>query len=327
MKRKLKALVQRGVAMAAPAILRSRRESLLILMYHRVLPVGHPDRASEQPGMYVSPETLDMHLSLLSRSFSLIELGEWLDRAKQNLSLPPRACAITFDDGWRDNYDFAFPVLKRHQVPATIYLVSDLVGTSYSFWPNIVLEYLRQAASRDQWPDWLRQASPAVESARLAEDEIERIVARLKATYTDREMMSLAEPLRQNPDASRRNLMSWDEVRQMASGGMIRFGSHTRHHTRLTGSLPRELIQDEIVSSARVIEEQIGVRPSTFCYPNGDHCEAAVEIVRGAYIGAVTTRTGWNSAQYDPCLLKRVGMHDDVSLTPSSFISRICGVG
>ena len=99
------------------------------------LPVT-PLKRLEQPGMYVSPDTLAMHLRVLKRHFEIVDLGDWLRRQRDGSALPDRACCITFDDGWRDNFQHGFPVLRAARVPATIFLVADFIGTRYRFWPN-----------------------------------------------------------------------------------------------------------------------------------------------------------------------------------------------
>jgi len=133
----LKRLAEGAVAPLAPFTWRLRGGSrLLVLMYHRVLPADHADRLIEQPGMYVSPQTLDLHLTVLKRHFPVVHLDEWLSAAQRGGPLPSRACALTFDDGWRDNFEHAFPVLLRHRAPATIFLVSSMTGTLRQFWPN-----------------------------------------------------------------------------------------------------------------------------------------------------------------------------------------------
>src|SRR5262245_47823275 len=119
----IKGTLRRTVGAVAPLSWRVRRNpALLVLTYHRVLPASHPDRAVEQPGMYVAPETLAMHLRVLKRNFELIHLSEWLQRASSGRQLPKRACCISFDDGWRDNFEFGYPVLRDANVPATIFL-------------------------------------------------------------------------------------------------------------------------------------------------------------------------------------------------------------
>ena len=300
-------------------------------MYHRVLPEQHPDRRTEQPGMYVSPETLAMHLVELRRHFELVHLDDWIRAANQGLQVPHNACAVTFDDGWLDNYEHAYPLLKQFECPATIYLVSDLVGTRYEFWPNRLSELL-VADDRRALPDWL---SAIAEREKLLEsslpvDYIERVDAVInacKAMKSDAEMISLLDEVglqraRKTSDL-RRNLMNWTEIKEMAVGDLIRFGSHSRRHTRLSDQVSNEVTRDEIVNSAAVIERNLGSKPKTFCYPNGDYSAAALGVVRKHYEAAVTTRTGWNALHTDKHVLNRVGVHEDITNDSVGFLSRI----
>jgi peptidoglycan/xylan/chitin deacetylase (PgdA/CDA1 family) len=303
-------------------------------MYHRVLPHEHPDRVHEEPGMYVSPQTFELHLQLLRRQFTLVHLDEWLSDAGAGRPLPRAACAVTFDDGWRDNFDHAFPLLRKHGVPATIFLVADLIGTRYSFWPNRLSRLLRSAHAPQvlqSLPEQLRAAAgePAFAGRDMTQLS-DSLIAHSKTLFTDAQMNSLLdsiEPAHGGSDPEGRDLASWDEIRAMGVGDLVRFGSHTRRHTRLRTDLDARQLEDEIVSSQRVLADQLGTAPRTFCYPNGDHCPAAVAMVRDNYLGAVTTRHGWNSPRSDRWLLQRVGVHDDVSKTQTQFLARLAGVG
>lgn len=329
--RLLKASAQHLAGTVAPFLWRWRAPSLVVMMYHRVLPHTHPDRATEQPGMYVSPETFEMHMHLLRKHFELVHLDDWLDALAENRPLPRHACAVTFDDGWRDNYQYAFPVLERLGVPATVYLVSDLVGSSYSFWPNALAKLVASGSQADtaRLPAWLQAVIEETARAGLARGSaahIDAIINRCKGSRSDEEML---DALREaaNPAPAERDLMSWDEIREAHRSGLVRFGSHTRRHQRLTKVRDAEQLRDEIVASREVIAEQLGTPPRTFCYPNGDVSPEALELVRRHYSGAVTTARSWNTAASDKHLLNRVGVHDDVSSTPASFIARLAGVG
>ena len=101
----------------------------------------------------------------------------------------------------------------------------------------------------------------------------------------------------------------------MAESGLVRFGSHTRRHTRLHAGLSQEALADEIEGSAQEIERLVGRRPTLFCYPNGDHTPEAVSEVRKHYRGAASTSHGWNDTGLDTMYIRRVGMHEDVSGT------------
>jgi len=338
MRREVKKLIQGTTALAAPLLLRSRSTSLLVLMYHRVLPDGHPDREHEQAGMYVTPGTLQMHIDVLRRHFSLIHLDDWIQRRSTGVEVPRLACALTFDDGWLDNYQHAFPVLRQAAAPATIYLVSDLVGTGYAFWPNQLAQLLASPVAAGT-PHGLPEKLTAILAGAggspgacgpMLPAQIDAVIGRCKQVFTDAEMQSmLADAVSRVAPAggARRNLMNWDEIREMQATGLVRFGSHSRRHTRLLESLSREATRDEVIDSAEVIERETGIRPTTFCFPNGDHSAAAIAFARQGYSAATTTLRGWNSPDCDFHLLKRLGVHEDVSSTPAAFLSRIVGVG
>ncbi len=334
MKRLLKGAAQSLVAPVAPLLWRRRTHPrLLVLMYHRVLPQDHPDRGSEQPGMYVSPDTLALHLRALKRHFTLVHLDEWMRGATSGQPVPRLACALTFDDGWRDNFQYAFPILEAAAAPATIYLLPDLMGTRYSFWPNRLARLLADGQNNrvfDCWPEWLRELVAGTAPDRqptlpLPMEQIDAVIEQCKLRYTDDVMLDQLRGIETHGEtnAAERDLLSWEEAREMAASGLIRFGSHTRRHIRLDARTAADVLQDEIRQSRPAIEERLGTPVSSFCYPNGDHCPAAVELVRASYLTAVTTRRGWNSASTDPHLLNRVGVHEDVSASAAAFVARL----
>jgi peptidoglycan/xylan/chitin deacetylase (PgdA/CDA1 family) len=278
--------------------------------------------------MYVSPQALAMHLELLGRYFTLIHLDDWLEAIAVRRPLPARACAITFDDGWRDNYEYAFPVLMRAQAPATIYLVSDLVGTRYSFWPNQLARILADmdAGARSRLPRWMRQSIQQAGAADgpLNARQIDRVIVECKNQRSDAQMLAALEQFGDAASGTERDLMSWDEIRQMWASGLIKFGSHTRWHTRLSRVSSPEALKDEVVGSRECIERQLGVTPRTFCYPNGDTSPEAVEWVRSTYAGAVTTASGWHSVNADPFMMRRICVHEAVS-SRGALCARISG--
>ena len=331
----IKQIVRRGLGLAAPMAWALRpTPSLVVLTYHRVLPKDHPDRLVEQPGMCVAPETLEMHLGILRRYFEFVDLADWVRRSNALQSLPPRACAITLDDGWRDNFDYAFPVLVRHRVPATIFLVSDFIGSSYQFWPNRLAELLYRLADRSSaWPSELVSLfrrvglDPAAVDREEATSFVGRAIAACKS-LTDAEVVQVLDEVERGGSQENRgrSLLSREEVAELSDSGLIAFGSHSRRHTRLIERLPPAVMEDETKESRRLLE-QLTKRPvDLFCYPNGDYCNRAVSAVRGTYLAAVTTVAGWNYPTTDRHLMPRISLHDDISGDQKSFLARIGGL-
>jgi peptidoglycan/xylan/chitin deacetylase (PgdA/CDA1 family) len=327
----LKRLAEVAVAPLAPLVWGLQpAPSLLVLMYHRVLPPEHGDRAIEQPGMYVSPATLDMHLQVLKRHFPIVHLDEWIATAATGGPLPKRACALTFDDGWRDNFEYAFPVLRRHQAPATIFLVSAMTGTEREFWPNRLARRLALLSAAEALPEPLERVlapvlEPARRSGRWRLEELDQAIV-LAKQLGEEEIQRLLDTL-PPAAAAGRAVLNEDEVRAMAASGLVRFGSHTRTHLRFRGELPAPILAEEIGGSRAEIAQVAGpAGVGVFCYPNGDTTPAAIGVVRQHYLAAVTTRKGWHSAGADPFLIRRIGVHEDISNRPAAFLARISGL-
>jgi peptidoglycan/xylan/chitin deacetylase (PgdA/CDA1 family) len=321
--------LRQSVAAIAPALWRlSRRPRLLILMYHRVLPLDDPARQFEQPGMIVAPETLEMHIQTLRRYFELVHLDNWVRDSMKGRALPQLACALTFDDGWRDNHAHAFPVLKAAGAPATIYLVSNLIGGSYGFWPTRLARILCNAwiAGDEGAPSRLsalcsKVAVPTHAARSAVRATADTVVTALKREYDDAHMQRAVSELQ--PEDGERELLTWSEVREMADSGLVRLGSHSCTHTRLTPGLDHGLMYQEVNQSAIDLEASLGTPIAGFCYPNGDHTSRAVELVGHRYQYAVTTNSGWNTVATNRALLRRIGVHDDVSDTPRRLIARV----
>lgn len=303
-------------------------------MYHRVLPKDSPARKTEQPGMYVSPETLDLHISVLKRNFDLVHLDDWLHRAARGAPLPRLACALTFDDGWRDNYEFGLPVMIKHGVPGTIFLVSSYIGGTQRFWPNRLMNLLERSFSEPgsiAFPEQLRAlVEPVLAQARargaLRAGDIDRAVQNAKA-FDEADIRRLLDSIDEEADDSREvaEILTAEEVARMGATGLIRFGSHTATHFRFDGHASFRELEREIVESRRELRDLSGQEIDLFCYPNGDTSLEAIDWVRRTYLGAVTTRRGWHAAHDDPHLIRRIGVHDDVSDTRESFVARLSG--
>jgi len=110
---------------------------ILILVYHRVLRDREEKTQLVQPGMYVTDTVFEKQIQFLCDNYEMVSfeslLKLWRDKGVNRFT---RYCVITFDDGWADNYTCAFPILKRHHVPATIFLATSYIGTNQRFWTD-----------------------------------------------------------------------------------------------------------------------------------------------------------------------------------------------
>jgi len=304
-----------------------QRNSLLVLTYHRVLPRGFPELPIVEPGMFVFDNTFEMHVRELLEHFQPVDLAVWLRLREQGGELPVRAFAITFDDGWRDNYDYAFPILTKLQVPATIFVVSALAGTQYSFWPERLARRLQSSIAntniRSPWLDHLIRDS-GVQLGALDNDAISRVISVAKRE-TDRANHAHLDELNKLFGAvdtnSSRDLADWSELAEMARSGLVRIGSHTRHHVRMSDQLSEDELRTEIVMSREEIEGNCGHSAELFCFPNGDMTVASVDLVEKTYRGACTTEIGWNTSTTPAHALRRVLIHEDRCSTKNAFLA------
>jgi len=321
------------------------RGCVIVLTYHRVVPQEVVVRQHIQPGMYMLEETFAAHIAYLREHFTILSLEELLDLWRTNQFKSDRSyCVVTFDDGWRDNYQFAFPILRRYAVPATIFLATDFIGTMRWFWPDrmmLVLERARAQTSsstiRDEVSAMLAETVGVRQSAddgnflfvssgkpidvgaiielckEVAVDEIEDLIDRLGR------VLCLDVP-------SERVLLDWTEVSEMAAQG-VAFGSHSCSHRILTNISLSEVGRELIESRNAMVQH--GVTPSSaFCYPNGNFNPGIQELVRkSGYRAAVGCEIGLEGHRPDDLYaLKRVSLHEDSSSSDSLLALALSGI-
>ena len=312
----------------------AERNAVVILTYHRVTDKWDETLDYSQPGMVVTASTFERQVAILKEHFEVVTLGALLaDGASAGRPARPR-CVITFDDGWRDNYDLAFPILRRHGLPATVFLATDFIGTDRAFWhtkliylftrtelsrslggeitfrayPGPVRQELRRLAKRERLG--ARDLDPLIETVKALCDEevIEELV------HTLSEAVRLRRPL--FPD--RKFFLDWDQVRAMATAG-FEIGSHSCSHRILT-RLPADTANEELVRSKVEIERRVGGKVEHFAFPNEAASEALVTAAasaeyRTACFAAPVARRG--ALGIRP--LRRLGMHEQVCSDGRSF--------
>ena len=306
------------------------RGRVVILTYHRVVSDHMVRDEHIQPGMYVRGQSFESHLTYLQKRFNIISLDELLDLWHTNrLKSHQSYCVITFDDGWRDNYQFAFPVLMKYRIPATIFLATEFIGTARWFWPDQIMLLLEKcgqhttgAAERKAVSTILAETIGVTLSAadgifRRVEsgDPInsDAIIEFCKGVEVDRihQIIDRLSRALHMDLPTHRVLLNWDEVREMAGKG-VTFGSHSGSH-RIMTRIPLSDVKTELIDSRRTMLEQ-GIKPvPVFCYPNGNFDRNIQELVReSGYLAAVGCEVGLEGDRpSDLFALKRVSLHED----------------
>ena len=292
--------------------MRSRAERLLVLGYHNVESTWFwPSR----PGAGVA--TFARQMRVLDRIATVVPLEEALDALAAGRPLPPRAVALTFDDGYRDNLELAAPVLRRHGMPATIYLVPGfLSGEQHAWWERLGWAVGRARARRLQLDG--RELVLGDDGNVAALRAVETVVKRM----THDERMHAVEQIVEDsrPSGAYRAdelFLDWDAARRLAPAGMA-VGSHTLAHA----ILGRETAADQradLRESRRLLQRELSAEVATLAYPNGtaaDYDDATFAAAREAgYSHAVTAWGGPVSEGTPPYEITRTMVSTSTSAT------------
>ena len=254
--------------------------------------------------------------------YRLLSLEDALDGLRAG-SLPERACAITFDDGYRSNLELALPILEEFRAPATVFLVTDLVGTDEVTWPDRLWLALARTGARavTSAPLGLADAPLATDAARgAAYRTAVRAAKALPRGAKDAAVARLLADLGMNGplDPGPFRLMSWDDVAALTRSGLVSAASHTRTH-QILSRCPDETVLAEIGPAHEALAERLGRVPRVMAYPVGrraDYDARAIGAVEAAGIPyAVTTVEGLAGPASAPRELPRLGIGDDLAFS------------
>ena len=338
----IKRILKPWVFMAVDFFGRHRRHyfsqpQLLILTYHRILPLDHPATALEQPGMYVSPETFEQHLLWLQElGFELIKLGDWVNRCQTNQPLPNKACALTFDDGWADNYQYAFPLLQKHNAPATIFVIGSSFKGEDTLWPAKLATLLKYTAEHtpQYWSNsafnWLTKLEVDYNfgPTMLTQQQLDQLITQVKQ-YSDKEIHQAiynCKALIKMPLGTNTHFLTQQQTTDMLASDLIELGSHTMNHCRLSNSMTTTELKEELVDSKHYLINKFNTVIDLFCFPDGDVLDKAMPTIEQHYNAAVTTESGWNTADDNQWRLKRIHLHQDMSDQKHKFGAKISGL-
>ena len=299
-----------------------RPDLLRVLTYHRVDRPGAD--AGRYPRLMVSPEVFAAQMQFVARRFRVLSMPELLAATRTGASLPPRALVITFDDAYTDFATHAWPVLRQHDLPATLFVPTAFPGDP----------------ARVFWWDRLYHALLTTHHDGVVESPIGPLAL---GTQGAREtaFTRLREHVKQRPHAAAvawvehfccdlevpppaADVLGWDDLRQLAAQG-VTLGCHTRTHA-LANRIAADELRNEAVGSRDDIEREIGSTLPIFAYPGGAFDEQAVaQLASEGFELAFTTRRGvndWKTA--DRLRLRRihVGYHTTMPFLRLQLLSR-----
>ncbi len=271
-----------------------KRQGAIVLTFHRVLTDSELQQTASLGGMIVRRRTFADFLKYASQhcEFANLQHGpEWKPDGKLKL-------AVTFDDGWSDNAESAYPLAFQYHVPLVIFIVPEKTGTALPFWPE------RAAAALDR--------VPTAHPAQRRTDFIRRSIEELKALRVNERESRINQLLGPGgaleSSATVDKTMTWEQIAELHAGG-VTFGSHTSTHEILT-MVPAAQAQQEIACSREAIQQKLGGSCHLFSYPNGDYSEQVRELVAqaGYKFAFLNQEPGVWTRDCDPFLIPRVNV-------------------
>lgn len=318
-----KLLIKRAVKTAASiarsggVLARAARDSVNILAYHRVAAdIDSAERAAYY-GLIVSTKTFRRHCEMLARSYDVLPLGDAAAVIAGERSSKRSVAAITFDDGYLDFYEQAFPVLRDLGLPATVFLPTEciergeILAHDRLFWLVKIARQRRLAFG----PIFAEAGIDEIEARRLESDpdrlRLTESLVYLPAAIRERVIEGFEEALGDFEDYPRDyRLLDWDQVRELAANG-VDFGGHTSNHVVLTLE-DGNAVAKEIAGGKKLLEDRLGRAVATFAYPNGEYDARIRQMVEAAgFSVAVTTQARLNPTGTDLLALGRISLCEE----------------
>ena len=290
------------------------KSQVAILIYHRVCP-----KKDEWSLESLNPESFETQMRYFAQNYEILSLDKLVQYLNSGKSFPEKAVAVTFDDGYKDNYLYAYPILRKYNIPATFFLTTGYIGGGELFWWDKVAYIIENTS--------IKKLNLTDLSAYSLQSDIEKnqaksiIIERLKK-LPDNKRNSIIKKLLDicqvgvPHDIGKNLLLSWKEVKEMDTAG-ITFGAHSVNHPILI-NMPLEQSKNEIVQSKKDIEEKLGKDVTAFSYPCGVFNAEIVELVRkSGFTCAVSVYPGMPPKLVSPkdsvYHLSRIGTYEDLN--------------
>ncbi|MFB3921514.1 MAG: polysaccharide deacetylase family protein [Terriglobia bacterium] len=287
------------------------RNEICILGLHRVLSEDEAARTHSLDGMVMKEATFTRMLQFLNRNFRVVSIQTFLEGTPSDDDDSRPRCLLTFDDGWRDNYTTAFPLLRRFQLPATIFLVTGLIGTPEVFWVERLRAAWMNPSRRSVLESMIAEVLPGQRGS--PETGLEEFIEYAKHRPADDRARLLERLLPPDRPSENSNgvdqMMSWSEAAELSRNG-VELGAHTVTHPLLTYETPAT-VRAELKRSKETLEEKLAAPARAFAYPNGDFNDAVRrEVERAGFRCAFTTRRAWFRRGGDLFAAPRIMIHE-----------------
>lgn len=246
------------------------RRSLVVLTYHRI---ADKEPVLDDGVVSASPAEFAEQMGMLRERATPLSIDQVADILRHRLPVPDNAVLVTFDDGYRDNWESALPILRRLGVPATFFVATGFIETGRLPWWDRISYITRHAPTgtiRIRYPANVDLRVDSAWDRHQAKRTLLRMCKHVYQLDFDRFFAGLeqAAGLVVDEAALAEGLfMNWEQVRDLQQAGMD-IGAHTHSH-RVLQTLSFAEVHEEICLSRRLLGERLGIVPRSLAYPVG----------------------------------------------------------
>lgn len=247
-----------------------------ILMFHRF-------SSTEQAGK-VCTDVFERQLKYVKKHFHSATVADIGNAIFESNNLKPNTISLTIDDGYQDFYHYAYPLLKKYQIPATLYVTTGFIDNDNWLWPDKILWLINNAPEKraefqfdsinllggnvdddQKKKDWgtLNRYLLSVDN-----DKKERCIAQLAQNF------ALTIPKKAPQQYAPCTI---EQLKEMQENG-IEIGGHTVNHPSL-GRVSNAIAKQEIIECEHWLNEKLGVKSRSFCFPNGTECDYTNDVI------------------------------------------------
>lgn len=279
-----------------------------VVTYHRIAPIKGP--INLDPAMIsATPEAFSEQMQYLVRHFNIISIDDILNSLNNGTSLPRRAILVSFDDGYHDLLEFAWPILEKLKVPAVIFVATDYINNPKKifWWDRIANAVFNTKREILKIPPFDFKLSEIKDDRSVV---VKQVQSYLKKLPNDKSL-DLVEELCQNLGENKilqTVSLDWQELRNLHDAG-ITIGAHSRSHP-LLNNIPLAEAKSEILGSQDDLKQRLGNNYPIFCYPDGSYNKDIIAILKAnGFTMAFTTQDGHNNLRSsDPYALRRTNI-------------------
>jgi len=302
-----------------------------ILYGHRVLPdsIINDKHDPRTVTGHTSVSQVEEAIKQLRKRYNIISIEEAYFQLKQG-EVTGESVVLTFDDGFRDNFKYLYPTLKKCSVPATLYINPSVIDTEVNLWFQSIINYF-YAIPNDRHYISLNNTEYDLSTPSKRYQAAFNFMQFIQANKKPQEFIELIEQIagELSRPCEEDFHMSWKELEILAADPLITIGAHTQNHFPL-GYCDEKLSTSEILQSINELESKLEIKIKHFGYPRGhveDFNQFHIDLLKSLGISsAVSTIRGVNYVGADIFRLKRIGFPQNISDDLEEFMWHVGGI-